>query len=145
MLDNFVLSSLIFLAQIPSQEQQFMVLKKQLELYGFQVLIELPPQQGAYGLLRPDAKKIWINPVVFDLQIAVPTLIHEGTHAAQVCAGKGKITLLNLDLEPINYARPFFNRYQDIHRKDLEREAYTVQTQPNAFELVLSLLKKHCK
>ena len=51
---------------------------------------------------------------------------------------------LGLAIEPMNQARPFFQRYPDIHRKDLEREAYTVQTQPNRFELALSLLKKYC-
>ena len=45
----------------------------------------------------------------------------------------------------MNQARPFFQGYRDIHRKDLEREAYTVQTQPNSFELALSLLKENCQ
>ncbi len=145
MLQVFFLKSLLLLSQVPTNEQPFWELKKQLEKYGFQVIIELPPRRGVYGLLEPSSKKIWINPVVFDLQIAQPTLIHEAVHAAQVCAGKGKITALGLEIEPINYARPFFQGYADIDRQDLEREAYAVQTQPNSYELVLSLLQQHCQ
>jgi hypothetical protein len=145
MIDSLILSSLLLLSQVPTAEKQFLDLKNRLEKYGFQVIIALPPIRGAYGLLESKSKKIWINPVVFDLQISTQTLIHESVHAAQVCAGQGKIKPLNLNIEPINYARQFFLRYGDIHRQDLEREAYAVQTQPNSFELAVSLLKKHCK
>lgn len=145
MLETFLLSSLLLIAHTPTAEQKFADLKIKLEKYGFQVIIELPPKRGAYGLLEESSKKIWINPVVFDLQIATQTLIHESVHAAQICAGKGKIKILGLDIQPINYARPFFMRYSDVHRQDLEREAYAVQTQPNNFEIAISLLKKYCK
>ncbi len=145
MLKFFVSSSLVLIAQVPTDNAQFITLKNLLEQSGFQVIVELPPQRGAYGLLQTSSKKIWINPVVFDLNIALPTLIHESVHAAQVCSGEGTIEMLGLDIEPINQARPFFQRYGDIHRQDLEREAYAVQTQPNSFELALSLVKKYCK
>ncbi|WP_256973242.1 hypothetical protein [Nostoc sp. T09] len=145
MLEIVLLSSLLLVTQPSTAEQQFINLKNKLEKYSFQVLIELPPRRGAYGLLEERSKKIWINPVVFDLQIATQTLIHESVHAAQVCAGKGKIKTLGLDIQPINYARPFFLRYTDIYRQDLEREAYAVQTQPNNFEIAINLLQKHCK
>jgi len=145
MIHSLILSSLLLLSQAPTAEKPFLDLKNRLEKYGFQVIIALPPIRGAYGALEESSKKIWINPVVFDLQISTQTLIHESVHAAQVCAGKGKLKPLNLDIQPINYARPFFIRYTDIHRQDLEREAYAVQTQPNSFELAVSLLQKHCK
>ena len=133
------------LAQAISVESQFQALENQLQKFGFQVLMSPPPQRGAYGLLQPSSRKIWINPVVFDLEIAIPTLVHETVHAAQVCAGKGKIKPLGLTIEPINYARPFFFHYEDIDRRDLEREAYAVQTQSNSYALALSLLKKYCQ
>ncbi len=133
------------LAQVPAIEPEFQALQTQLQKFGFQVILSLPPQTGAYGLLEPSSKKIWINPVVFDLQIAKPTLIHETVHAAQVCAGKGKIKPLGLTIEPINYARPFFFHYNNPDRRDLEREAYAVQTQPNSYELALSLLNQYCQ
>lgn len=145
MLEPFLLSSLFLISQSPITEPQFLELKHQLEKSGFQVIIKLPPQRGAYGLLEASSRKIWINPVVFDLEIANQTLIHESVHAAQLCAGKGKMQPLGLTIEPINYARPFFGRYSDIHQRDLEREAYAVQTQSNSFELALSLLQQNCQ
>ncbi len=142
----FLVNSVFLLSQLSTDQQQFEILKNQLEQYNFPVIIKLDPRRGSfYGQLNVKTREIWLNPIVFDLQIANPTLIHEAVHAAQVCKGKGKITLLDLDIAPITYAQPFFMNYTDIHRKDLEREAYAVQTQPNRFELVLSLLKKYCK
>ena len=138
------LNLIILVAQVPIQESSFEMLKKQLEQANFQVILELPPQRGAYGLLKADSKKIWINPVVFDLGIAEQTLVHEAVHAAQVCKGKGKLSLLGLEIDPLIYAQPFFMHYADGERKELEREAYAVQTQSNRVELVSSLLKKYC-
>jgi hypothetical protein len=138
------LNLIILVAQVPVQESSFEMLKKQLEQANFQVILDLPPQRGAYGLLKADSKKIWINPVVFDLGIAEQTLIHEAVHAAQVCKGKGKLSLLGLEIDPLIYAQPSFMHYADADRKQLEREAYAVQTQSNRVELVSSLLKKYC-
>lgn len=59
------------------QHPKFLQLKNQLEKLGFHVMIELPSKRGAYGLLREVDKKIWIDPVVFDLNIGNQTLIHE--------------------------------------------------------------------
>ena len=141
---TIVLHTMILIAQVPIQESSFEMLKKQLEQAQFQVILDLPPQRGAYGLLKADSKKIWINPVVFDLGIAEQTLVHEAVHAAQVCKGKGKLSLLGLEIDPLIYAQPFFMHYADGDRKQLEREAYAVQTQSNRVELVSSLLKKYC-
>ena len=138
------LNLIILVAQVPVQESSFEIIKKQLEQAKFQVILDLPPQRGAYGLLKADSKKIWINPVVFDLGIAEQTLVHEAVHAAQVCKGKGKLSLLGLEIDPLIYAQPFFMHYADGDRKQLEREAYAVQTQSNRVELVSSLLKKYC-
>ncbi|MDZ8240993.1 MAG: hypothetical protein RMZ69_28185 [Nostoc sp. ChiQUE01a] len=145
MIETVLLNSLLLLSQVGTPDKRFLDLKNQLEKFGFQVIIQLPPKRGAYGLLQESRKKIWINPVVFDLKIGTQTIIHEAVHAAQVCAGKGKIKTLGLNIQPINYARPFFMQYADVHRQDLEREAYAVQTQPNSFELAISLLQQHCK
>jgi hypothetical protein len=158
MLESFLLSFFL-ISQSSIAEPKFLALKNQLEKFGFQVIIALPPLKHSpysniggnpplprpYGLLESSQKIIWINPVVFDLQIATQTLIHESVHAAQVCAGGGKLKTLGLDIQPINYARPFFLRYADVHRQDLEREAYAVQTQPNSFELATSLLQQNCQ
>ncbi|MEH2334578.1 hypothetical protein [Nostoc sp.] len=144
MIETLLLASFL-VSQLPTPEEKFLNLKIQLEKKGFQVVIELPPKRGAYGLLREADKKIWINPVVFELHIGTQTIIHEAVHAAQVCAGKGKIKVLGLNIQPSNYTRPFFMRYTDVHRQDLEREAYAIQTQPNSYELAVSLLHKYCQ
>ncbi len=109
MIQTLLLTSFLFISQLPTFEPKFINLKNQLENQGFQIIIELPPKRGAYGLLREADKKIWISPVVFELHIGTQTLIHEAVHAAQVCAGKGKIKTLGLNLQPSNYARPFLS------------------------------------
>lgn len=145
MLKVAILYSSLLISQTQQPPQQFLSLKNQLEQYGFEVKVELPPKRGAYGLLREGNKKIWINPVVFELHIATPTIIHESVHAAQLCAGKGKMELLGLDIQPIRIARRLFLRYTNSRVRNLEREAYAVQTQPNSFEIATNLLNKHCK
>ncbi len=94
MLINSTLGLMFVLAQTQPSDK-FLELKHKLETYDFIVKIEPPPIRGTYGLLKTKSKTIWINPVVFDLRIALPTLIHEATHAAQLCTGKGKIFPLN--------------------------------------------------
>ncbi len=146
MLKNIILLSFL-LAQsqsIPADNHQFLQLQKKLESYGFTVKIEPPPQRSTYGLLQTKTKTIWIEPLVFELGIELPTLIHEATHAAQLCAGNGEITTLNLDFSPPNIARPFFMRYNHGFRRHLEAEAYAIQTHADGLELVISLLNKHC-
>ena len=145
MLEIAILSSSLLISQTQNPPPKFLELKNQLEKSGYEVIIQLPPKRGAYGLLKISDKKIWINPVVFDLNIATPVIIHESVHAAQLCAGKGKMKTLNLKIRPIPAARRLFLRYKNIHRQDLEREAYAVQTQPNNFEIATALLKKYCK
>lgn len=156
---KFLLISSILVAQLPNADSEFTQLKTQLESYGFKVKIAIPPEfappkqqvgirrvtRKPYGVLHSTSKSIWINPIVFDLGIDRATLIHEAVHAAQYCAGDGNIQTLDLDLEPIPQALPFFRRYVNTQRQDLEREAYTVQTQPNSYELVRSLLNRHCQ
>ena len=77
--------------------------------------------------------------------ISNPVLIHEAAHAAQYCFGNGKVQPIELDIEPIQQAQPFFNRYANVHSRTVEKEAYAVQTQSNSFELATSLLDEHCQ
>ena len=151
-------SSIILISQLPKADPQFEQLKTQLQSYGFEVNIAVPPninfpkqQNGLrrkvrkpYGMLQTKSKSIWINPIVFELGISKATLIHETVHAAQYCAGNGMLQAINLELEPIPQALPFFKRYVNTQRQNLEKEAYTVQSQPNSYELARSLLEQHC-
>ena len=146
MLLNFLINSFFLLSQVLTSEQQFDILKTELEQYKFHVLIEMQVKRGPfYGQVTQNNREVWLNPVIFDLQIATPVIVHESVHAAQLCKGKGKFAQLELKYNPIIYAKRFFNFYIDNNRKELEKEAYAVQTQPNSFELASSLLKKYCE
>ncbi len=140
---NYLMASVFFLTQEQSTVK-FNQLKQHLEKHNFTVKIANPPVRSNYGLLEVKTRTIWIHPLVFDLKIALPTLIHEATHAAQLCAGKDKITSLNLAIAPPNITRPFFTRYNHGLRRHLEAEAYTLQTHADGYQLVISLLDEHC-
>jgi hypothetical protein len=141
---NLVLGTLLFTLAQSTTNAEFTRLKKVLEQYGFKVKLETPPIREAYGLLESRSKTIWINPIVFDLGIARPTLVHEAVHAAQLCYGKKEVQALGLDLEPPPMTRRHFLQYHS-YRRHIEAEAYTVQVQPDGVDLVISLLDKHCK
>ena len=144
----------------PSADADFTRLKTQLEGYGFQVKIAIPPDfqlpnqrtdfsrrrvPKPYGVMSAKSKSIWINPIVFELGNSNAVLVHEAVHAAQYCAGNGSIQTIGLNIEPIQQARPFFKRYVNVHSQAVEKEAYAVQTQPNSYELIKSLLKQYCQ
>ena len=131
-----------------NENSEFDRLQQILVGYGFIVKQELPPPIGnsgfrPYGLMNSETKTIWINPVVFELGNAEAVLIHEAVHAAQSCAGKGKMSLLNLDLEPPQFTRPYFMRYH-AYRREIEAQAYTVQVQPDSLAIAIKLLEQHC-
>jgi hypothetical protein len=147
MFKNFLLASVFLISQSTTSiemNSEFLSLKHKLEDYGFEVILKTSPIRGSYGLLNPESKQIWIDPIVFQLGISKPTLIHEAVHATQYCFGNGKMQALGLTISPPNITRRFFMRYKNPHTRHLEAEAYAVQTQPNALELVMSLLSEHC-
>ena len=127
---------------------EFNRLQQILISYGFIVKQELPPPINnsglrPYGLMNSKTRTIWINPVVFELGNAQAVLIHEAVHAAQSCAGNGKMSLVNLDIEPPQFTRPYFMRYH-AYRREIEAQAYTVQVQPDSLEIAIQLLEQHC-
>ncbi len=138
-----LLTFLLLASAPPSVEAEFSRLQTILEDYGFQVKIEPTPIRGAYGQLNVDTRTIWIHPIVFELGIARPTLIHEAVHAAQLCRGKKKVQALGLTIPPPPMTRRFFLQYEGYTR-EIEAEAYTIQVQPDGMELVISLLHQHC-
>lgn len=137
--------SLLIISQTNTPDQEFLQLQNQLKNYGFEVKIEATPVRGSYGLFNPKTKQVLIDPIVFSLGIAKPTLIHEAVHVAQYCKGKGEVKPLGLKISPPNVTRPYFMHYQDSNRRYVEAEAYTVQSQENSLELVTSLISQHCK
>lgn len=138
-------------AQTPSIESslssvsaEFNQLKQTLESYNFTVVLGLPPQRGTYGLLHVPTRTVWINPVVFDLGIAIPTLVHEAVHAAQLCSGSAEtLSALDLGLELYAPASRLYMRYSGTRRM-LEAEAYTIQARPDRVAYVTQLLMDRC-
>lgn len=123
----------------------FRAVQAALQRSGFVVKLTPPPQVGAYGLFRPANRTIWIHPIVFELGIAEPTIVHEATHAAQFCRGQGTLTALKLPYQAPAQARRLFQRYNpDQFRSTLEAEAYAVQAQEDRIEQVLKLLQQYC-
>ena len=160
MFKSLSIGSVLLIAQLINPNVNFAELKNKLQDYGFQVNIAIPPDtrlpkqqtdfqrrrlRKPYGLLNSADKAIWINPIVFELGIDNPVLIHEAVHAAQFCKGNGNLQALELDIEPIKQAQPYFKRYKDAYSQKLEKEAYTVQTQTNSYELAVDLLDKYCQ
>ena len=160
MFESLLISSTILFSQLPKPDREFTQLKTQLESYGFQVNIAIPPNfdlpnqqidfqrrrvRKPYGVLSAKSKSIWINPIVFELGNSNAVLIHEAVHAAQFCAGNGNIQTIGLNIEPIRQAQPFFRRYANTYSQAVEKEAYAVQTQPNSYQLARSLLDRHCQ
>lgn len=131
-----------------SNSTEFSQLQQTLENHGFTITLALPPQPGSYGLFQVSNRTIWVNPVVFDLEIAVPTLVHEAVHAAQFCNGAGRgmegaLMPLNLGLSPYAGAYRLYMRYTGT-RRTLEMEAYTIQARVDRVEYVTNLLNSRC-
>ena len=143
-----VLNSSLSYSQNEQTNTDFDLLRKKLISYNFTVKLEIPPHTNKYGikpygLLEGETKTIWINPVVFELENAEATIVHEATHAAQLCAGKTEFKTLKLDIDPPRITHPSFMRYHN-YRREIEAEAYTVQVQKNSLELANELLDLHC-
>ncbi len=154
---NFKLIGILLLSSLgccnlafahPLGDEEFNRLEQLLINYNFVIRYELPPYENRrglkpYGLLDSKNKTIWINPVVFDLGNAKPTLIHEAVHASQTCAGNGSIALVNLAIEPPQITHPYFMRYRN-YRREIEAQAYAVQAQADSLAIVTELLNKYC-
>ena len=124
-------------------DPEFTMLKQVLEQHGFAVKIAVPPRRWAYGLLQAKSKTIWINPAVFELEIAVPTIVHEAVHAAQRCVSGPELRPLGLGIAPPQITWRHVTRYHS-YRRAVEAEAYAVQTRPDRVTLAMSIVRKYC-
>lgn len=133
---------------VPTWPAELLPLVKTLQQSGYQVRFEKPPVVGAYGATNVRKKIIWVAPITVDLGIARQTLIHEAVHAAQGCP-KGKLELIgwNTGMEHAvdrEVAGILYRNY--AHSKfDVEREAFAMQGNPRAIEIVTASLKKRCR
>ena len=113
---------------------------------GYQVYFSKPPISEAYGATNA-RKKIWLAPISVDMGIARQTLIHEAVHAAQGCPG-GRYEPIGWNVSlPQNIEITIKQiLYQKYARKDyaIEKEAFYMQSHPQAFEKISKALKQRC-
>ena len=136
-------------------DPQITQLVETLERLGFPVRWEQPPVWGTYGLLEVKERSIWINPVVFELGIAQPTIVHEAVHAVQCCAAAAQapslpqsiedLSPLGLGITPSPLVRPYILQYSNSQRRQLELEAYALQAEPDRVDRAIELLEQYCK
>ena len=115
---------------------------------GFKVKFDYPPREGVYGLFQSKTKTLWISPVTFSLGIDRHTLLHEATHAAQSCP-YGYFTLIGWELPLNQYIKKeiqsiVINHY-DSKNYLIEKEAFSLQGQKNAVDLLIKALNQRCK
>ena len=132
----------------PQWPADLLPLVRALQQAGYQVRFEKPPIQGAYGATNSRKKIIWVAPISVDLGIGRQTLIHEAVHGAQGCP-TGKLQRIGWKTEMVNsvdreVAGILYRNY--AHAKfDVEREAFAMQGNPNAFSWIIAALKERCR
>ena len=115
---------------------------------GFVVKFQKPPKKGVYGLFNSKNKILWVSPLSFELGIGRQTLLHEATHAAQSCPYDSltpigwKLPISPLIKREINSV--LYKRY-DRRKYIFEKEAFTLQGQKNAVELLYEAIIQRCK
>ena len=138
-------------ARVPSADAfppDLMPLVKALKGAGYQVFFKKPPIPGAYGATNARRKMIWVAPITVELGIARQTLIHEAVHAAQGCpTGRYEqigwsVSLpfaVDRSIEAILYKKYPHKRFP------VERDAFFMQSHPQAFEEIAKALKQRCR
>ncbi len=131
----------------PTLPVDLLPLRAELIRQGFQVRLESPPQRGMYGEFDPKRRTIWIAPVTIPLEIVRPSFLHEAVHAAQSCPG-GRMTLLGIKaaVAPVvdQEIRGILTTRYDHANRALEREAFLLQSQPNAVAVLIRALRSRC-
>ena len=141
-----LLGLLAVLLPAPAIAADLTALQQTLLSHGFKIEVRHPPG-GAYGRFISSRKLLEISPLVRDLGITRPVLLHEAVHAAQSCPD-GQLTLLKLDRQssPVVESRIRYllnNHYSQEHQA-LEQEAFRLQSQPDAEALIIAALERRC-
>ena len=131
----------------PTLPSDLLPLRTELIRYGFHVRLEPPPQREMYGQFDPKSRTIWLAPVTIPLEIVRPSFLHEAIHAAQSCP-HGRMTLLGIKASVLPVVDREINgilttRYEHANRA-LEREAFRLQSQPNAVSILIRALRSRC-
>ena len=125
----------------------WMPLVSALRQAGFSVRFAQPPIAGSYGATDARKKIIWVAPISVDMGIGRQILIHEAVHAAQSCP-TGQYELIGWK---VNLPRSVDRTIEGIlyrnypHKKfPVEREAFYMQSHPQAFPEVIRALQQRC-
>ena len=136
------------MASNQQESDELVPLVRVLREVGYDFRFEKPPIDGAYGATNARKKILWVAPISVDMGIGRQTLIHEAVHAAQGCP-KGKYVPIGWQLKlPVAVERAIeailYREYP--HSKfPIEREAFTMQSHPQAFAEIIQSLRKRCK
>ena len=136
----------LLLLGLPAPAADLEQLQRSLLRHGFTIDIRHPPGQ-AYGRFIPVEKRLEISPLVQELGITRPVLLHEAVHAAQSCPD-GTLSLIGVQ-RPVDPAvgsriRYLLRNHYKPNRAALEQEAFMIQSQPDAEQLIITALNQRC-
>ena len=138
------LALLLLAPPVPAADLQH--LQRSLLRHGFAIDVRQPPGQ-AYGRFIAAEKRLEISPLVRELGITRPVLLHEAVHAAQSCPN-GTLTLIGVQ-RPVDPAvgsriRYLLRNHYKPSMAALEQEAFVIQSQPDAEQLIITALDQRC-
>ena len=118
-----------------------------LQRHGFRIEQRHPPNRTAYGQFIAARKLLLISPLATELGVARAVLLHEAVHAAQSCPN-GTLSLIGVQ-RPVDPAvgsriRYLLRNHYKPNRTALEQEAFVIQSQPDAEQLIITALKQRC-
>ena len=137
--------TLLMLA-LPASAADLKQLQRSLLRHGFTIEERQPPG-NAYGRFIPAEKRLEISPLVRELGITRAVLLHEAVHAAQSCPN-GALSMIGVQrgVDPAveSQIRYVLRTHYKRHRIALEREAFVIQSQPDAEQLIITALNQRC-
>ena len=136
----------LLLLALPAPASDLAQLQRSLLRHGFTIDVQQPPGQ-AYGRFIPAQKRLQISPLVRELGITRSVLLHEAVHAAQSCPD-GALSLIGVQrrVDPVigSRIRYILHAHYKPHAAALEREAFVIQSQPDAEQLIITALNQRC-
>ena len=137
--------ALLLLAR-PAPAADLGELQRSLLRHDFTIEVRQPPGR-AYGRFIPAQRRLETSPLVQELGITRPVLLHEAVHAAQSCPD-GTLSLIGVQ-RPVDPAvgsriRYLLRHHYKPNRAALEQEAFMIQSQPDAEQLIITALNQRC-
>ena len=136
----------LLLLALPAPAADLEELQRSLLRHGFSIDVRQPPGK-AYGRFIPAEKRLEISPLVRELGITRPVLLHEAVHAAQSCPD-GALSLIGVQ-RPVDPAvesqiRYMLRNHYKPNEAAVEQEAFMSQSQPDAEQRIITALNQRC-